>query len=117
MLDDANRETDEMKRFEMLARAELYMMQQQIVIPLATAGTSWMKKPYVKGMYPNPGTLHPWKFVYIERDQSKWTSDMENIMNETDPVVEAQISQLMATQEQLKKSKDETNAVATKTAE
>ena len=31
-----------------------------------------MKKPYVKGMYPNPGTLLPWKFVYIEHDPSKW---------------------------------------------
>jgi hypothetical protein len=31
-----------------------------------------VKKPYVKGMYPNPGSLYPWKFVYIERDRSKW---------------------------------------------
>ena len=104
MLDDANQETDEMKRFEMLARAELYVMQQAIVIPLGVPGTSWMKKPYVKGMYPNPGTLHPWKFVYIERDPNKWTADIENIMSEKDPVVEAQISQLMATQEQMKQS-------------
>jgi hypothetical protein len=31
-----------------------------------------MKKPYVKGMYPNPGTMHAWKFVYIETDRAKW---------------------------------------------
>jgi hypothetical protein len=31
-----------------------------------------MKKPYVKGMYANPGTLHAWKFVYIERDPNRW---------------------------------------------
>ncbi len=105
MLDDANRETDEMKRLEMLARAELYVMQQQIVIPLATNGTSWMKKPYIKGMYPNPGTLHPWKFVYIETDPNKWTQNIANIMSETDPVVEAQINQLMATQKQMQDSK------------
>jgi oligopeptide transport system substrate-binding protein len=116
MLDDANNETDEMKRLEMLAQAEFYVMQQQIVIPLATAGTSWMKKPYIKGMYPNPGTLHPWKFVYIEPDQAKWTQDIENIMTESDPATEAQVNRLMATQEQMEKSKQsgaETAQVAT----
>lgn len=105
MLDDANRETDEMKRLEMLARAELYVMQQQVIIPLATNSTSWMKKPYIKGMYPNPGTLHPWKFVYIEQDPNKWTQGIANIMSETDPVTEAQINQLMATQKQMQDSK------------
>jgi oligopeptide transport system substrate-binding protein len=105
MLDDANKETDEMKRFEMLARAEFYVIDQQIVIPLSTNGTSWVKKPYVKGMYPNPGTLHPWKFVYIEQDKAKWTEDMDGIMAEKDPAVEDQINKLMITQEQLQKSK------------
>ncbi|HEX8636532.1 MAG TPA: peptide ABC transporter substrate-binding protein [Pyrinomonadaceae bacterium] len=105
MLDDANQETDEMKRYEMLARAELYVMQQAIVIPLGVPGTSWMKKPYVKGMYPNPGTLHPWKFVYLERDPNKWTQNIENIMSESDPATEAQIKQLTASQEEMQKSK------------
>ncbi len=105
MLDDANKETDEMKRFEILARAEFYVMQQQIVIPLGTAGTSWVKKPYIKGMYPNPGTLHPWKFVYIERDQNKWNVSMDDIMATEDPTVEAQIKALTATQEAAQKAK------------
>jgi len=117
MLDEANLEADdEMKRLEMLARAEFYVMQQQIVIPLQVPGTSWMKKPFVKGMYPNPGTLHPWKFVYIEKDPNKWTSDMENIMSENDPAVIQQLDQLMATQEQFKRAKEsETTAVAAAT--
>jgi hypothetical protein len=38
-----------------------------------------MKKPYVKGMYPNPGTLHPWKFVYIEHDQAKWDTGVPDM--------------------------------------
>jgi oligopeptide transport system substrate-binding protein len=99
MLDDANTETDEMKRYEMLAKAEFYVMSQQIIIPLSTNGTSWVKKPYVKGMYPNPGTLHPWKFVYIERDQNKWNVSMDDIMAPKDPQVEDQIKQLVSTQE------------------
>jgi hypothetical protein len=38
-----------------------------------------MKKPYVKGLYPNPGSLYPWKYVYIERDQAKWDFRTPNL--------------------------------------
>ncbi|HEY0459031.1 MAG TPA: peptide ABC transporter substrate-binding protein [Pyrinomonadaceae bacterium] len=98
MLDDANNETDEMKRYEILARAEFYISQQQIIIPLGTSGTSWMKKPYVKGMYPNAGTLHAWKFVYIEKDPNKWDKEVDNIMKEQDAAVNEQLDKLMETQ-------------------
>jgi uncharacterized circularly permuted ATP-grasp superfamily protein len=47
----------------------------QPVVPLYTAGSDWLKKPYVKGMYSNPVTMHPWKYVYIEHDRSKWDLD------------------------------------------
>jgi oligopeptide transport system substrate-binding protein len=72
MLDEANRMPDKQKRYELLAKAEKYMIDAQPVIPIETAATNWMKKPYVKGMYANPGSLFPWKFVYIERDRAKW---------------------------------------------
>jgi hypothetical protein len=88
-----------------MARAELYMMQKQIVLPLGVPGTSWLKKPYVKGMYPNPGTLHPWKFVYIERDPAKWDSNVDGLMSVKDPIVQSQLTAIMASQEQFKKSK------------
>jgi len=105
MLDDANNTVDTQKRFEKLAQAEFYISQQQIIIPLGTSGTSWMKKPYVKGMYPNPGTLHAWKFVYIEPDESKWTSNMDTIMTDDDPSVTAQINAVTAKQTALEESK------------
>ena len=38
-----------------------------------------MKKPYVKGMYPNPQTMHAWKWVYIERDSAKWDYGVPNM--------------------------------------
>ncbi len=98
MLDDANAELDTEKRYEMLARAEFYLMEQLPVVPLTINATNWMKKPYVKGMYPNPGTLFPWKFVYIERDPAKWDKDVENIMTTPDPQVEKQLQELIATQ-------------------
>lgn len=72
LLDAANKELDPQKRYEKLAKAEAYLIDAQPVIPLYTAATNWMKKPYVKGMYPNPQTLHAWKFVYLEQDPAKW---------------------------------------------
>ena len=79
MLEDANRETDEMKRLAMLAKAEEYMLEFQPMLTLVVPATSWMKKPYVKGLYPNPGTLHPWKYVYIEHDRAKWDDGMPDM--------------------------------------
>lgn len=79
MLDDANRTLDTRKRYELLAKAEAYMLEHQPVIPIASTAVNWMKKPYVKGMYPNPASLYPWKFVYIERDQAKWDFGTPNM--------------------------------------
>jgi oligopeptide transport system substrate-binding protein len=72
LLDEANRTIDHQQRYEKLAQAEKLLLDVQPVLPLTVGTTRWMKKPYVKGMYPNPATLHPWKWVYIERDQAKW---------------------------------------------
>ncbi len=97
-LDAANAELDPTKRFEMLARAEFDLMEQLPIVPLTINATNWMKKPYIKGMYPNPGTLIPWKFVYIERDPAKWDKDVANILTETDPQVERELQVLTSTQ-------------------
>lgn len=79
MLDEANRSLDPQKRYELLAQAEKYMLDAQPVIPIDTAAVNWVKKPYVKGMYPNPGGLFAWKFVYIERDRAKWDYRTPNL--------------------------------------
>jgi hypothetical protein len=42
------------------------------LIPLNTGAVNWMKKPYVKGLSPNPGSMFSWKFVYPERNQARW---------------------------------------------
>lgn len=72
MLDEANRMLNPQQRFELLAKAEKYLLDAQPIIPIETSSVNFLKKPYVKGMYPNAGSLYPWKFVYIERDTSKW---------------------------------------------
>lgn len=72
MLAQANSTLDHQQRYDLLAKAEKYMLDNQPVIPIETPAVNWLKKPYVKGMYPNAAGLYPWKFVYIERDSSKW---------------------------------------------
>ncbi len=72
MLNEANLTLNPEKRYELLAQAEKYLLDNQPVIPIETFAVNWLKKPYVKGMYPNAASLYPWKFVYIERDSSKW---------------------------------------------
>jgi len=72
MVDDANRMLDPQKRYALLAEAEKYMLDAQPVIPIDTAAVNWVKKPYVKGMYPNPGSLIASKYVYLERDKQTW---------------------------------------------
>ncbi|MGH9872587.1 MAG: peptide ABC transporter substrate-binding protein [Pyrinomonadaceae bacterium] len=72
MLHEANRTLDQQRRYELLAKAEKYVLDNQPVIPIETFAVNFLKKPYVKGMYPNAASLYPWKFVYIERDSSKW---------------------------------------------
>jgi oligopeptide transport system substrate-binding protein len=72
MLEEANHTRDPQKRYELLAKAEKHMLDAQPVIPIETPSVNWVKKPYVKGLYPNPVSLFAWKFVYIERDPSKW---------------------------------------------
>jgi oligopeptide transport system substrate-binding protein len=72
MINQANSTLDPQKRYELLAKAEAYMLDAQPIIPLYTNATNFLKKPYVKGLYPNAGTMHAWKYVYIERDPAKW---------------------------------------------
>jgi ABC-type oligopeptide transport system substrate-binding subunit len=72
LLDAANRNLNHEERYQQLAKAEKYMLENQPVIPIETSSVNFLKKPYVKGMYPNAASIYPWKFVYIERDTSKW---------------------------------------------
>jgi oligopeptide transport system substrate-binding protein len=87
LLDEANRTIDHQKRYELLARAEALALEAQPVIPLTTPATRLMKKPYVKGLYPNPITLHPWKWVYIERDPAKWDYGVPDMSVSEPPAV------------------------------
>lgn len=77
LLADANREPNHERRYALLADAERYLLDIMPMAPLQTNRTNFMKKPYVKGLFPNPLTMHPWKFVYVEHDPSKWDEDVD----------------------------------------
>jgi ABC-type oligopeptide transport system substrate-binding subunit len=81
LLDEANRTIDIHRRYEILAQAEQLLLDAQPVLPLTVPTTRWMKKPYVKGLYPNAATLHSWKYVYIERDSAKWDYGVPEMAN------------------------------------
>jgi hypothetical protein len=66
-------------------------------MPLTINATNWVKKPWIKGLYPNSGSLFSWKFVYIERDPAKWDTDVERIMERDDPKFVEQLKALEAT--------------------
>ena len=55
------------------------MVDAHPIIPIETGAVNWVKKPYVKGMYPNAASLFPWKYVYFERDQSQWDYGTPNM--------------------------------------
>src|SRR5581483_786737 len=76
LLEEANRAVDHQKRYQLLAQAEQLLLDAQPVIPLTVGTTRSLKKPYLKGFYPNPAMLHPWKYAFIERDSSKWDYGM-----------------------------------------
>ena len=114
MLDEANKEIDPTKRYEMLAKAEFYLLQNQPIVPMQTQATNWIKKPFVKGLYPNPGTLHAWKFIYIERDPAKWDTNVDNIMTTPDAIVDEQLSKLEATQKAYEASKQQSAQAVSK---
>lgn len=79
LLDEANRTIEPQHRYQLLAQAEQILLDAQPVIPLTVGTTRQMKKPYVKGLYPNAAALYSWKAVYIERDQSKWDYGIPNM--------------------------------------
>jgi oligopeptide transport system substrate-binding protein len=72
LLSKANREHDPDVRYRMLSDAEGVLLAAQPTLPLFNNATNFVKKPFVKGLYANPVTMHAWKFVYIEHDRSKW---------------------------------------------
>jgi ABC-type oligopeptide transport system substrate-binding subunit len=72
LLDMANAEPDQVKRTELLVKAENLLIDEMPIIPVYFYALSYMKKPYVDGWYKNLLDYHPLKFVSIRED---WTPE------------------------------------------
>ena len=53
-------------RQALLRQAEDRAMAAQPLIPLFVAVHSYMQKPYVRGIYPNPQARHPWRHISLD---------------------------------------------------
>jgi ABC-type oligopeptide transport system substrate-binding subunit len=71
MLRAAAAELDPEKRFEILARAEAYVIEAAITIPVYHYSTVELLKPYVRGLYQTALDVHPMKYVWIDRSQEQ----------------------------------------------
>ena len=70
MVEKANLETDEAKRYKLLNEAETYLLQQQPVIPLDVFAGGFLCQPYVKNLSPNPLSFINWREVDVNQN---WT--------------------------------------------
>lgn len=66
MIEKANLEKEETKRYKMLSDAENYLLEQQPVIPLALTSRGFLCQPYVKNLSQNPLGQINWREVYVE---------------------------------------------------
>jgi oligopeptide transport system substrate-binding protein len=71
LLKKANLETDEAKRYQILAEAETLMLEDYPVIPISNSNPAFLCKPYVKNFSINPLGKINWREVYIDTDFTK----------------------------------------------
>lgn len=66
LLKESARTGDPEKRFALLERAETILMDEVPISPLYFYTRPTLIHPSVKGFYPTPLDLHPWKYVYLD---------------------------------------------------
>ncbi len=71
LLKQANGILQREKRLQILRKAESILSQELPAISLYVYSRNFLKKPYVKGFWPNHLDRHPWKYIYIEPDKGK----------------------------------------------
>lgn len=66
LLQDAAKEQNKTLRSRILAKAEALVLKDFPIIPLYVQVKTFLKKPYVKGYYPNMVDVHPLHWVSVE---------------------------------------------------
>ena len=68
LVEKANATQDQVKRYELLNKAEQILIDEMPIIPLYTYVRSYQLSSDVKGYYPNYLDHHNPKYIYLERD-------------------------------------------------
>jgi oligopeptide transport system substrate-binding protein len=71
LMSQADAEPNEQKRNQLLREAEAYLIDQAPIVPVYFYALNYLKKPWVKGWYPNLLDQHPLKSVSIDPDWNK----------------------------------------------
>lgn len=67
LIAQAGREMRAPQRFAILRRAEMVLLDEVPAIPIYLFTSLYLMKPYVRGVYPNMMSIHPLKYVWIEK--------------------------------------------------
>lgn len=70
LLQSASRETSTAKRLDILRQAEGVILEEAPVIPLFTYSKMYLKRPYVRGFYPNLQDIHPQKWISLDNNST-----------------------------------------------
>jgi oligopeptide transport system substrate-binding protein len=74
----AARELDPGRRMETFQRAEALLLDELPLIPIYFYTRVGLRRPEVKGLYPNILDNHPYKYIYLEETASRAGSPREN---------------------------------------
>jgi len=67
LLATASKTQDRKRRLMLLRQAEELMLKDQPLIPLFVYTKTYMRKPYLKGFWPNYQDRHDWKYFWIDK--------------------------------------------------
>lgn len=78
----SNVESEKSKRFEYFKKAEKILADEQPYIPLYFYTLPYLKKPYLKGFWPNLQDRHEWKYMWIDDRWYKGVPENPDILDE-----------------------------------
>ncbi len=64
-------EKDQKKRFEMFSEAEKILTEESPIIPFYFYTRAYLKKPFLKGFWPDYLDRHEWKYMWIDERWNK----------------------------------------------
>jgi oligopeptide transport system substrate-binding protein len=78
LIAQAARESNPERRFEIFQRAEALLLDELPLIPIYFYTRVGLRRPEVKGYYPNILDNHPYKYIYLEESGSSARASREN---------------------------------------